>query len=157
MHDGYSTDLQKGVNLALKANADIVTLVGARIYDKPPTDPTFPYILLGNFQVNSEDTDGTLSAFVTASIEAHSNSLAGSISCQRVIEAIRAVLHRCEQNVTLANHVLVELIEQTAQVSRNPSGVSFTGVAVYRAYLDSKNLAYVVGDYVVGDYVKETP
>ena len=136
MADGYSLDLQRGVNLALKADAAIIALVGARIYDKPPTQPTFPYILLGNFQVNNEDTTGTLAAFVTASIEAHSNSLAGSVECQQVIEAIRALLHRGETNVTLANHTLVELIEQTAQVSRNPSGVSFTGVAVYRGYLD---------------------
>ena len=136
MADGYSLDLQRGVNLALKADAGIIALVGGRIYDKPPTKPTFPYILLGNFQVNNEDTDGTLAAFVTASIEAHSNSVAGSVECQRVVEAIRGVLHRGEAAVTLANHTLVELIEQTAQVSRNPSGVSFTGVAVYRGYLD---------------------
>lgn len=136
MADGYSLDLQQGINLALKADAGIIALVGGRIYDKPPTAPTFPYILLGNFQVNDEDTTGTNSAFVTASLEAHSNSLAGSVEAQRIVDAMHDLLHQGELNVTLNNHTLTELIQQTAQTSRNTSGVSYTGVAVYRGYLE---------------------
>ena len=136
MADGYSLDLQRGVKIALASDAAVIALVGGRIYDKPPTKPTFPYIRLGNFQVHNEDTTGTNSAFVTASLEVHSNSLAGSVEAQRVVDAMRDLLHQGELNVTLANHTLTELIEQTSQVSENPSGVSYTGVAVYRGYLE---------------------
>lgn len=137
MADSYSLDLQKGIRAALVADAGITALVGSRIYDKPPQAVTYPFILLGNFQVNPADTDGTLAAFVTASIEAHSRSIAGSVEGQRIVEAIRAVLHRGETVVSLASHTLVELIEQTSQVSRNSSGEAFTGVAVYRALVDA--------------------
>jgi len=137
MADGYALDLQQGIRAALVADAGITALVGARVYDKPPHSPTYPFIRFGNFSVDPEDTDCTLSAFVTVSIEVHSQSISGSVEAQQIVEAIYSVLHRGELSVTLVNYTLVELIERTSLVTRNSGGEAFTGVAVYRAFLDA--------------------
>jgi hypothetical protein len=137
MADGYATDLQQGLRAALAADAGVTALVGARIYDKPPHSPTYPFIRFGDFDVDHNDTNCTLSAFVTVSVEAHSRSISGSIEVQRIVEAVRAVLHRSESSVTLANYALIELIEQTSLVTRDTDGEAFTGVTVYRAFLDA--------------------
>jgi len=137
MADGYATDLQKGLRAALVADADVLALVSTRVYDKPPSSPTYPFIRFGGFDVDHNDTDCTLSAFVTVSIEAHSRSISGKIEATRIGEAIRAVLHRGESGVTLANFALIELIELSSLVTRNPDGEAFTGVTVFRAYLDA--------------------
>ncbi|MCF6304412.1 MAG: DUF3168 domain-containing protein [Rhodobacteraceae bacterium] len=136
MADGYGLDLQVGIRAALVGNAAIAALVGARVYDTPPQPSVYPLIQLPAANVDPAHTDGTLAAYVTISIEAHSQSIAGSVECQKIIEAIRAVLDRGESSVTLANFALIELIEITSLVRRNTSGAGFTGVAVYRAYID---------------------
>ncbi len=137
MADGYGLDLQKGLRAALVADAGVYALVGARVYDKAPEGATYPLIMFGGVEVSPEDTDGTLASYVSVSLEVHSRSVAGSVEAGQIIEAIRAALHRSESSVTLAAHTLVELVEQTSRIARNADGKSYTGVAVYRAYIDS--------------------
>jgi len=135
MADSWELDLQAGIRAALAADAGVAALVGARIYDTPPDSPTYPFIRFGDLSMQPNDTDGTLGALITVSIEAHSRSLSGSVEAKRILGAVRAALHRQETGVTLANFSLIELIERTSLTRRDSSGESFVGVAVYRADL----------------------
>jgi len=41
-------ETQKAMYTALTSNSNLMTLVSSRIYDEPPTDSQYPYIVLGD-------------------------------------------------------------------------------------------------------------
>ena len=52
MADGYGLALQKGLRAALVANAGVANLVSTRIYDEPPQNVTYPYLMFNTIQPN---------------------------------------------------------------------------------------------------------
>lgn len=57
-----SLELQSAIISKLKADTGVQAVVGNRVYDKVPNNPTFPYISLGDNQVipdKAECIDGT--------------------------------------------------------------------------------------------------
>jgi len=43
-------EVQKAIYTALTANTNLMTLVSNRIYDEPPTNETYPYLVIGDAQ-----------------------------------------------------------------------------------------------------------
>lgn len=137
MADGFSLAIQKGVRAALVADAGVSALVGVRIYDEPPSDAVFPYLRFGDISPSAADTDSTEGAEVQIGIEAHSRSLAGRVEAVRMVEAVKAALHRQEASVTVAGFNLVELIFQTYAATRDPSGRGYTATISLRAIAEN--------------------
>lgn len=57
-----SLELQAAIVGKLKGDAGVQAIVGARVYDEVPSNPTFPYISIGDNQVlpdKAECIDGT--------------------------------------------------------------------------------------------------
>lgn len=136
MADGFALALQKGLRAALAADAGVAALVGARIYDEPPQNVTFPYIRFGDIEPGAFDTDTIEGAITGLSIEAHSRSASGRVEAVRMVEAVRDALHRQEASVTVAGHTLVELIYQTYSVTRDDEGRGYTAVISLQAMLE---------------------
>jgi hypothetical protein len=136
MADGFALALQKGLRAALVANTGVAALVGARIYDEPPQNVTFPYIRFGDIEPGAFDTDTIEGALTGISIEAHSRSASGRVEAVRMVEAVRDALHRQEPSVTVAGHTLVELIYQTYSVTRDNEGRGYTAVISLQAMLE---------------------
>ena len=136
MADGFALALQKGLRAALAADAGVAALVSGRIYDEPPQNVTFPYIRFGDITPNAFDTDTALGASVDISIEVHSRSASGRVEAARIVEAVRAALHRQEASVTVAGHTLVELIFQVFSVTRDDEGRGHTAVIALQAMLE---------------------
>lgn len=136
MSDGFALALQKGLRAALAADAGVAALVSSRIYDEPPQNVTFPYIRFGDITPNAFDTDTALGASVDISIEVHSRSASGRVEAARIVEAVRAALHRQEASVTVAGHTLVELIFQVFSVTRDDEGRGYTAVIALQAMLE---------------------
>src|SRR5690606_3291118 len=122
MADSYALALQKGVVAALKANAGVSALVGARVYDEPPQKPVLPYIRLGNIVPRPLRTDGKQAARVNFGIEVHSRPDAGRVEATQIAEAVVAALD--EAPVTVAGLALVYLFWITTTVGRADDGQS---------------------------------
>jgi len=136
MADGFALALQKGLRAALVANTGVAALVGARIYDEPPQNVTFPYIRFGDIEPGAFDTDTIQGSLTGISIEVHSRSASGRVEAVRMVEAVRDALHRQEPSVTVAGHTLVELIYQTYSVTRDNEGRGYTAVISLQAMLE---------------------
>jgi len=44
-------EVQKAIYTALSSDTNFMTKIGSRLYDEPPTDESYPYVVIGN---NSE-------------------------------------------------------------------------------------------------------
>jgi hypothetical protein len=134
--DGFALALQKGIRAALVADSGTTSLVSTRIYDEPPQDVTFPYLRFGGIEPSAFDTDTTEGSLVSMSLEAHSRSASGRVEAVRIVEAVKAALHRQEASVTVTGHTLVELIFQTYSVTRDGEGRGYTAVIALQAMLE---------------------
>ena len=130
-------DLQKSVRAVLVADTTIAGLVGARIYDEPPQDPTFPYIRFGEIMERPMDTDSEQAASITMDVEAYSRPKAGRVECQKIIDAIRAALHRKESAVELDGAGEVTLcVAREHRVIRTPDGRTYFGLIIFDWIVD---------------------
>jgi hypothetical protein len=78
---------------ALKADAGVAALVGARVYDQPPQDPGYPNVTFGPLTGEPWDTDGNLGWEASIQIDIWSRA-PGKPEAARIMAAIKAVLHR---------------------------------------------------------------
>ena len=136
MADGFSLALQKGLRAALVANSDVTDLVSTRVYDEPPQDVVFPYLRFGEITPVAFDTDTLEGSLVSVSLEANSRSASGRVEAARIVEAVKAALHRQETAVTVTGFTLVELIFQTFSVTRDAEGRGYTAVIALQAMLE---------------------
>jgi len=136
MADGFVLALQKGLRAALVANSDVTDLVSSRVYDEPPQDVVFPYLRFGEISPVAFDTDTLEGSLVSVSLEANSRSASGRVEAARIVEAVKAALHRQETAVTVTGFTLVELIFQTFSVTRDAEGRGYTAVIALQAMLE---------------------
>jgi len=136
MADGFVLALQKGLRAALVANSDVTDLVSSRVYDEPPQDVVFPYLRFGEITPVAFDTDTLEGSLVSVSLEANSRSASGRVEAARIVEAVKAALHRQETAVTVTGFTLVELIFQTFSVARDAEGRGYTAVIALQAMLE---------------------
>ena len=136
MADGFVLALQKGLRAALVANSDVTDLVSTRVYDEPPQDVVFQYLRFGEITPVAFDTDTLEGSLVSVSLEANSRSASGRVEAARIIEAVKAALHRQETAVTVTGFTLVELIFHTFSVTRDAEGRGYTAVIALQAMLE---------------------
>lgn len=89
MADGFALAVQVGVRAALVADTDVSALVGARVYDEPPSDAQPPYIRFGDITPGAFDTDSTEGAEVQIGIICHSRDIAGRVEAVQMVEAVK--------------------------------------------------------------------
>ncbi|MCB1500462.1 MAG: DUF3168 domain-containing protein [Bauldia sp.] len=122
--------LQAAVHAALVADASVGAVVGDRIHDAPPRNAAFPFIALGEARTGDWSTgteDGAEHRLVLHVWSRHR----GKAECWTAIEAIRAALH--EAALAVEGHRLVNLRFETADVGADRDGITWHGVARFRA------------------------
>ena len=135
MADRYALALQKALVAKLKADAGVVALVGARIYDQPPQAALRPYVRIGGIEPRPLRTDGKAAASLTFGIEAHSRPVtSGRVEVTKCAEAIVAALD--EADLTVAGYEAVQVQWQTQTVSQDSDGESYTAIVAFDALLD---------------------
>ena len=135
MADGYALALQKALVSALKADAGISALVGARVYDQPPQSATRPFVRIGGIEPRPLRTDGKAAASLTFGIEAHSRPVtSGRVEATRCAEAIASALDGADLTVTGYEAVFVDW--QTQTVAQDSDGQSYTAIVAFSALLD---------------------
>ncbi len=137
MADDFATALQKGLIAALKADSAVTALVGARVYDEPPQNATFPYLWITEITPYAFDTDCTEGAQVQIGLEAQSRAASGRVEAVRVAEAVKNALHRQEGAVTVSGFNLIETRFQTFITTREPDGRGYSSRIALQAMLEA--------------------
>lgn len=136
MIDGFALALQKGIRTALLADAGVSALISTRLYDEPPGDVVYPYARFGSIVADTDDTDGQTGSQVSFMVEAYSRAT-GRVEASRIVEAVRAALHRQETSVTATGFGVVELVCNDYFVERDDSaGRGYMGRALFSAILE---------------------
>ena len=126
-----SLPLQKAIVDALKADAAVAALVGARVYDVPPPAPEKPYISLGPFDALTEVAAEYEGSETTMQIDGWAAGQ-GSVEIKQLGRAIRAALH--EKDFALEdNQRLVALVIDQLRYLREPDGITQHVAATARA------------------------
>ena len=125
-----SLELQKAIVARLKADSSITTLVSSRVYDQPPTDPSFPYITVGEDQTLPDAGDSYDGSEVNLTLHAWSRAM-GFPEVKRIIDAVRASLYAAP--LTLSGHRLVDIAFVDSRALRDPDGITNHGTLTFRA------------------------
>jgi hypothetical protein len=132
-----SLELQRALRAQLLASPAVTALVGQRIYDQPPITPQFPYITLGETDVQVQRASFYDGSDVSMSFHAWSRAN-GYPESKRIAAAIRASLH--EAPITLAGlERLVDIEVQSNRAFRDPDGLTSHAVITVRALTEPVN------------------
>lgn len=126
-----SLALQSAITGALTSSAPLVALLGAaRVFDQAPSPAPYPYVTLGQTISRTDDADLVPSETHTVTLHVWSRAR-GRTESHAIIAAIRDVLH--DKPLTLADYKLINLRSEFSEARRDPDGVTFHGIARFRA------------------------
>lgn len=128
-------ELQVAIVNALKASADLVALVGGRIYDRVPMESgkvtaDFPYVSFGPTQDIPEDADCIEASELVIQLDAWSRD-PGFMEGRKIAKAIKAALD--EQSLPLADNALVYFEFDGRRDLRALDGLTTQIVSTFRA------------------------
>lgn len=124
-----SLELQKAMVARLNADTDVTALVGTRIYDRPPPDPTFPYITFGPCQTSPNRADCYDGTTLVIQLDAWSRSV-GFPEVKRIEQAVRDSLTEVELSIT--GYRLLDLWLEEIQTMRDPDGLTNHSAITFR-------------------------
>jgi hypothetical protein len=128
--------IQKAIYAALTADAGAGALIGDRIYDVAPRDAVFPYATIGKATQSDWSTGTEEGAEHRLTLDVWSRAH-GKSECHAIAEAIRLALH--DAALALEGHALVNLRFESADVARDPDGLTFHGVLRFRAVTEANS------------------
>lgn len=104
-------ELQKAIVAALKADGAVTALVGTRVYDEPPQDPTYPLIEFGLRAGDPWATQGSDGWETVQTLNAWSRK-PGAVEALQIADAVKAVLHRQDLTLDTQQFVMGDLAFQ---------------------------------------------
>lgn len=127
--------LQRAIYAALQASADLQALIGeeARVYDRVPDKPVFPYVTIGDDEVLPDGNDcspHSSQCFATIHVWARKG---GKPLCKRVAGA---VIDALTDEFPIEGQVLSEHGCDSARYFRDQDGLTERGVLTFRFLLD---------------------
>ncbi|WCK15404.1 DUF3168 domain-containing protein [Agrobacterium tumefaciens] len=131
-------ELQVAIVSALKADPDVASLVGIRIYDVVPAKDgkitaEFPYISFGPVQDLPEDADCIEASELAIQLDAWSRD-PGFMEGRQIAKAIKKALD--EQRLPLADNALVYFEFDGRRDLRAPDGLTTQIVSTFRAGIE---------------------
>lgn len=126
--------LQEAIYGALIANSALVTaLGGARIHDRAPEGAALPYIAFAALtsRDGSTATEAGYECRLTLNIWSRHG---GKREAFALLRLVRQTLH--ERNLTLAEHILVNLREEFSEVGEDNERKLFRGSLRLRAFIE---------------------
>ena len=120
-------EFQKLVLDTLLNDAPVMALVDG-VYDKVPANPFGPknaYIRFGLSTVLDDDAECIVGGDHTLQLDCFSRAV-GSVSCKRIVDAVKKALH--EKELELTDNALVEIRVPYRQVFPDPDELTMHGV-----------------------------
>jgi uncharacterized protein DUF3168 len=116
-----SLELQAALVGKLKADAGVQAVVGQRVYDRVPNNPTFPYISLGDNQVLPDKADCIDGTEVFWQIDGWERDQTFPMAKQ-ISKAIVAALD--DQALTVTGYAAIVVEINTVNYLRDPDGIT---------------------------------
>lgn len=129
-----SVSFQELIIATLKADPAVSSLVGTRVYDGPPKNPTFPYISLGAMDFRTDDADCIVAREETIQIDCWTRNNGRKWPCKQIVDAVVNAMR--EQSETLSDGVLVGLSIELIRVMNDPDGITVHGVVQVTGLID---------------------
>ncbi|BBF93379.1 DUF3168 domain-containing protein [Blastochloris tepida] len=129
--------LQGAVVAALKADAAIAELVGARIYDAVPAEAAFPYLVVDGWDALPDPADAYDGVDIAFVVHAWSRAV-GFPETHRLAAAVEGALFEDALSPALAaaGLRLVEIRVERTHALRDPDGHTRHGVVSFEAMLE---------------------
>lgn len=122
--------LQKAIYARLAADAPLTALVSARIHDNVPGDTDFPYLTLGETQLDDWSAGDVAGVEHRLVFNAYTRG-GGRAEAKAIMGAVNAALH--DAALTLEGHHLVNLRFLGAETRREADGATWRGTIRFRA------------------------
>ncbi|MDO8289721.1 MAG: DUF3168 domain-containing protein [Parvibaculum sp.] len=122
--------LQKAIFECLTTDAGVSEFVGSRIYDAVPGDTGFPYLTLGEAQVDDWSAGEAEGREHWLSLNVYSRS-GGRAEAKAIMGAVHRALHDAE--LTLDGFALINMRFQSAETRRESDGATWRGTIRFRA------------------------
>jgi Protein of unknown function (DUF3168) len=122
-----SLPLQAAIVAQLKAGGGIAG-VGDRVFDEPKPTSQFPYIVVGDMQVEGDDSDCADASVVFSQVHVWSRAK-DFIECKTIAAAAR---DRLKAVPALAGFIVTVAAFEQARVMRDPDGITRHGVVEHR-------------------------
>jgi hypothetical protein len=133
---GHDLELQGAIDAALKASAELKTLIGnpVRVYQDVPASPKFPYVTIGNSQTLDASNQCMTASEIFADVHVWSTA-SGLEEVKKIAAVIRATLH--EAALTMAESRLFAVQFRDYLTLRDPDGVTKHIVLRFRAFVEA--------------------
>lgn len=119
------------------ADAEVVSFVGSRVFDRVPKKPTFPYVVLGESQDINETDEVSCSIHRHVFLTVHVWSRkVGRIECERIVALLRVAMEAAE--LTPNGWHVAELRDTDSRVFADPDGLTTHGVITIDAWLEKE-------------------
>lgn len=139
-----SLEISKEIIAVLRADSEINSFVGKRIYDVPPQQQgqnfqtKSPYISLGDAIVYTDDYDCIEAETISIQINVWSigdNEAFTRVECSKIANLIRKVLKR--HNFTLSHNAFVSIEHQTTRIIKASDGITRQAALNYEIRIDA--------------------
>ncbi|ACM26525.1 DUF3168 domain-containing protein [Rhizobium rhizogenes] len=114
-------ELQVAIVSRLKADSTLAALIGARVYDQPPTPVTYPYFTIGEAQTIRDDATCVSGGKVYLTMHAWSQAV-GFPEVKRIAEAVVESLHLAP--LALPTNRLVSIMHRQTRTFRDADGLT---------------------------------
>lgn len=128
-------ELQGAIVARLKARSTLTAIVAQGIYDRPPTNASFPYVEYGASQVIRDDVTCLKANIIYVTIHVWSQYSGGFKELKEIIEEVVEALD--EAPLVLPSHRLVSLTRQDTRHFKDPDEVTTHGVVEFVARVET--------------------
>jgi hypothetical protein len=133
MADGLLVAGQKGIYAKLTGDAALTTLLGgAKVYDSPPENAVFPYVVIGDLTANDFGSATFRGQEQTLTIHSWSQEKS-SLELKQIMDRIWSLLHQA--TLTLVDASLVLIRSEFLQPFLDEDGRTHHGVQRFRLLL----------------------
>lgn len=131
-----SSALQVAVVEALRADAAVSAIVGARVYDVPPVAPDYPFVSLGPTSVITGRPDGYRQRTEVIQVDAWAEDERQRQPIKALCDAILEVLDQADLDLA-GPHGLARMDLVLMRVMDDPDGITKHGVLQFECEITS--------------------
>lgn len=124
--------LQQSVYTRLSGDTELVTTLGAAVYDHVPDSAAFPYVALGDVTEGFADNMGRTGRNLTITVHIWSQ-YAGMKQVKQIADRVDDLLDRWTP--TVAGWSATEMLHEFFETMRDPDGVTRHGVSRFRIHI----------------------
>lgn len=126
--------LQQAMYTRLSGDTELVTTLGAAVYDHVPDSAAFPYVVIGDITETAADTMGTTRRDMTVTVHTWSQA-AGFKQVKQIQDRVDDLLDRWSPTVT--GWTAIQMLQEFFETFRDPDGTTRHGVSRYRIHIQA--------------------